>query len=72
MADFRDQVLRRGRQAAHPQAAAAARVGDHLFGTVEVQRTGYGAEGAASLHPLDTRYDESTSSHGWSNSETGP
>ena len=43
-----------------------------IFGTVEVQRTGYGAEGAASLHPLDTRYDESTSSHGWSNSETGP
>ena len=26
-----------------------------IFGTVEVQRTGYGAEGAASLHPLDAQ-----------------
>ena len=26
-----------------------------IFGTVEVQRTGYGGEGAASLHPLDAQ-----------------
>ena len=26
-----------------------------IFGTVQVQRTGYGAEGQASLHPLDAQ-----------------
>src|SRR6516225_6940409 len=55
--------LRRPGQAVEPVRDAAGttltptpvhgRRVESIFGTVEVARTGYGAEGAPSLHPLD-------------------